>query len=202
MDAFVEPPGDDYAGTIAIRTTGRFPIRAGAGRGDRVHDGTTRASDWIGDWAPSEWPGSMNPAQGFLASANQEPQDPRDQPRYLGADWLAPWRALRINHLLRGDSAVTAETMRRWQTDPGSARAAHYVPYLVRAARTQPADTALAHAASLLAAWDRRYTLTSEAATPGSSPEPAHSSPSSTIRTTPGGMIGARPSASSAATIS
>jgi len=169
MTAWGSPPQNllvaDRAGTIAIRTTGRFPIRAGTGRGDRVHDGTTRASDWIGDWAPAEWPQSMRPAQGFLASANQEPQDPRDQPRYLGADWPAPWRALRINHLLRGDSAVTAETMRRWQIDPGSARAAHYVPYLVRAARTQPADTALAHAASLLAAWDRRYTLASEAPT-------------------------------------
>ena len=169
MTGWGSPPQNllvaDRAGTIAVRTTGRFPIRAGAGRGDRVHDGTTRASDWTGDWAPSEWPQSTNPAQGFLASANQEPQDPRDQPHYLGANWLAPWRALRINHLLRGDSAVTPETMRRWQTDPGSARAEHYVPYLVRAARRQPADTALAHAASLLAAWDRRYTLASEAAT-------------------------------------
>jgi penicillin amidase len=169
MTAWGSPPQNllvaDRGGTIAIRTTGRFPIRAGAGRGDRVQDGTTRANDWIGDWAASEWPQSTNPAQGFLASANQEPQDPRDQPRYLGADWLPPWRALRINRLLRGDSAVTAETMRRWQTDPGSARAEHYVPYLVRAARTQPADTALAHAASLLATWDRRYTLASEAST-------------------------------------
>jgi penicillin G amidase len=169
MTTWGSPPQNllvaDRAGTIAIRTTGRFPIRSGAGRGDRVHDGTTRASDWIGDWAPSAWPQSINPAQGFLASANQEPQDPRDQPRYLGADWLAPWRALRINHLLRHDSAVTAETMRRWQTDPGSARAEHFVAYLVHAARTRTADTALAHAASLLAAWDRCYTLTTEAAT-------------------------------------
>jgi penicillin amidase len=169
MTAWGAPPQNllvaDRAGTIAIRTTGRFPIRAGAGRGDRVHDGTTRASDWIGDWAPTEWPQSMNPPQGFLASANQEPQDPRDQPRYLGTNWPAPWRALRINHLLRGDSAVAVETMRHWQTDPGSARAEHYVPYLERAARAQPADTGLAHAAALLAAWDRRYTLASEAAT-------------------------------------
>jgi penicillin amidase len=169
MTAWGSPPQTllvaDRAGTIAIRTTGRFPIRAGVGRGDRVHDGTTRATDWIGDWAPSEWPQSLDPAQGFLASANQEPQDPRDQPRYLGADWLPPWRALRINHLLRRDSAVTAETMRRWQSDPGSARAEHFVPYLVRAAVQQPADTALTHAASLLAAWDCRYTLASEAAT-------------------------------------
>jgi penicillin G amidase len=166
MTGYQAPPQNmlvaDRAGTIAIRTTGRFPIRAGDGRGDRVHDGSTRASDWTGDWPPAEYPQAAAPMQGYLVSANQQPLDPRDQPRYLGADWPAPWRALRINRLLRGDSAVTPETMRRWQTDPGSARADWYLPYFLRAAETRPADTALAHAAKLLAAWDRRYTVESD----------------------------------------
>ena len=56
MTSWDSPPQNllvaDRAGTIAIRTTGRFPIRAGAGRGDRVHDGTSRANDWIGNWPP------------------------------------------------------------------------------------------------------------------------------------------------------
>jgi penicillin amidase len=168
MTAWRSPPQNllvaDRAGAIAIRTTGRFPLRAGDGRGDRVHDGSTRAADWTGEWTTSELPGAFAPAQGFLASANQEPQDPRDQPHYLGADWLAPWRALRINDLLRRDSAVTVDMMRRMQTDPASPRAAHFVPYLVRAAAAWPADTALAHAASLLAAWDCRYTVDNQAA--------------------------------------
>jgi penicillin G amidase len=154
----------DRAGTIAVRTTGRFPIRPGDGRGDRVHDGTTRASDWTGDWAIAEYPQAIAPPQGFLASANQEPQDPRDQPRYLGSNWLPPWRALRINALLRSDAAVTPATMRRWQTDPSSPRADFFVPYFIHAAGARPADTALAHAARLLAAWDRRYTREAEGA--------------------------------------
>ena len=162
MATYQSPPQNmlvaDRAGTIAIRTTGRFPIRSGDGRGDRMRDGSTRASDWTGDWPPADYPQATAPAQGFLASANQEPLDPRDQPRYLGADWPAPWRALRINQLLAGDSAVTPETMRRWQTDPGSARADWYVPYFLRAAAARPGDTTAARAAELLAAWDRRYT--------------------------------------------
>ena len=166
MMGYQAPPQNmlvaDRAGTIAIRTTGRFPVRGGDGRGDRVQDGTTRASDWAGDWPAADYPQATMPRQGFLASANQEPLSPRDQPRYLGSDWPAPWRALRINQLLRADSAVTPETMRRWQTDPGSARADWYVPYFLDAARSRPADTALAHAAKLLAAWDRRYTAESD----------------------------------------
>jgi penicillin amidase len=168
MATYQSPPQNmlvaDRSGTIAIRSTGRFPIRAGDGRGDRIRDGTTRASDWTGNWAVAEYPQAVTPAQGFLASANQEPQHPRDQPRYLGTDWIPPWRALRINALLRADSAVTPEAMRQWQTDPGSARADFYVPYFLRAAATRPADTALAHAARLLAAWDRRYTRETEGA--------------------------------------
>jgi penicillin amidase len=111
-----------------------------------------------------EYPQATAPAQGYLASANQEPQDPRDQPHYLGSDWPAPWRALRINQLLRSDSAVTPETMRRWQTDPASPRADALLPYLLRAAAAHPADTLARRAATLLAAWDRRYTLDNEAA--------------------------------------
>jgi penicillin amidase len=170
MDAYRAPPQNmlvaDRAGSMAIRSTGRFPIRPD-GRGDRAHDGTTRATDWSGDLSPSEYPQAAEPAQGYLASANQEPKDPQD-PRggttYLGANWPAPWRALRINQLLRGDSSATLETMRRWQTDPGSPRADWYVPYFLRAAASRSGDTTLAHAARLLGAWDRRYTLENEGA--------------------------------------
>jgi penicillin amidase len=168
MASYRTPPQNmlvaDRSGTIAIRSTGRFPIRGGDGRGDRVLDGSTRATDWQGDWPLADEPQAAAPAQGFLASANQEPQDPRDARRYLGSDWPMPWRALRINQLLRGDSAVTPETMRRWQTDPASPRADLIVPYFLAAGATQPADTALQHARKLLGAWDRRYTLENEGA--------------------------------------
>jgi penicillin amidase len=168
MRSYASPPQNmlvaDRAGTIAIRSTGRFPLRAGDGFGDRLFDGSTRASDWIGNWSVTEYPQATAPAQRYLASANQEPQDPREQPHYLGSDWLTPWRALRINQLLRSDSAVTPETMQRWQTDDASPRADALVPYLLRAAAARPADTLAQHAAVLLGAWDRRYSLDNEAA--------------------------------------
>jgi penicillin amidase len=168
MRSYESPPQNmlvaDRAGTIAIRSTGRFPLRAGGGFGDRLLDGSTRATDWTGNWSVAEYPQAIAPAQGYLASNNQEPQDPRDQPHYLGSDWLTPWRALRINQLLRSDSAVTPETMQRWQTDAASPRADALVPYFLRAAAARPADTLAQRAAALLGAWNRRYTLDNEAA--------------------------------------
>ena len=148
----------DRAGSIAIRATGAYPVRPGDGRGDVIRDGSTRASDWTGMWPLERYPQSVNPAQGYLASANQQPIDPAVDPTYLGADWYPPWRAMRINQLLRADAAVTPDAMRRYQTDPGSVRADLFVPHFLAAARAAPPGDTVARAAALLAEWDRRYT--------------------------------------------
>ncbi len=166
MSGYIAPTQNglvaDRTGNIAIRSTGSYPIRPGDGRGDVIRDGSASASDWTGYLAPSRYPFAMNPAQGYLASANQQPVDPRINRSFIGSDWYSPWRAMRINSLLRADSAVTPDAMRRFQTDPGSARADAFVPqFLAAAAREDSAgrsDATLREAARLLSQWDRRYT--------------------------------------------
>jgi penicillin amidase len=148
----------DAAGSIAIRSTGRFPLRPGDGRGTRLRDGTRSASDWTGYWPLDRYPQAIDPAQGYLASANQQPIDPRVNPAYFGANWTTPWRAIRINQLLRADSQATPDSMRLMETDPGSPRADLLVPTFLAAARTRPADAQLQLAAKALGQWDRRYT--------------------------------------------
>jgi penicillin amidase len=159
----------DRGGHIAIRSTGRYPIRPGTGVGSVLFDGTTSASDWKGDAPLADWPQAFDPAQGYLASANQQPIDPRAAHIWFGGSW-DPWRALRINELLRADSAVTVDQMRQFQTDPGSARADLFVPFFLRAAERVAARGAganpavLEEAARVLAGWDRRYTTTNTGA--------------------------------------
>lgn len=184
----------DRVGHIAIRSTGRFPLRPGDGRGDEIRDGSTAASDWTGFLPLERYPTSVNPDQGFLVSANQQPLDPRANAAYLGADWPSPWRAMRINQLLRGDSALTADAMRGFQTDSRSARAEAFVPFLIGATRAS-SDPDAYRAAGLLSQWDLRYTRESQGAglfervmrevyrlvwdelvPPGSSPRPDSSS--------------------------
>lgn len=154
----------DRGGHIVIRSIGRFPIRPGDGTGGAIRDGSTSASDWTGALPLSAYPQSLDPAQGYLASANQQPIDPRVANGWWGGSY-DPWRAMRINTLLRADSTVTPDAMRRYQTDPGSARADLFVPYFLGAAqrvlaRANMDDQAarLAEAAGLLGEWDRRYT--------------------------------------------
>lgn len=152
----------DRAGSIAIRSTAKYPLRSGAGRGDELQDGTRSAADWLGYLPLEDYPFSRDPAQGFLASANQQPVDPRVNGRYFGSNWYSPWRAMRINRLLRADSSVTPAAMGQWQTDPGSARADAFVPELLAAARRLGASGRAGfetrRAAALLAEWDGRYT--------------------------------------------
>jgi penicillin G amidase len=154
----------DNQGVIAIRSTGRYPIRPDSGRGDVLRDGSTRRSDWLGDWSVAEYPQSFAPAQGYLASANQQPMDPKVEPRYMGTDWERPWRAIRINELMRGTERASVDDLRAWQTEPRSARADVFVPAFVQAARNGPPKPSLVRAGQLLADWDRRYTRENERA--------------------------------------
>ena len=151
----------DRAGNIGIRSTGLFPIRPADGSGLRLRDGSTSASDWTGYWAPKDYPQSVNPAQGFLASSNQQPVDPKAGGRYLGADWPPPWRAMQINKRLRADSQASPNSMRRLQTDSASARADFFVPYFLDAAKRLAADgratAQVTRAAALLSEWKRAY---------------------------------------------
>ncbi len=153
----------DRSGNIAIRAGGAYPTRPGV-RGDLLFDGRSSANDWTGFLPLNRQPFAMNPAQGFLASANQQPIDPRQTADYMGSDWYSPWRAMRINQLLRADSAWTPEKIRAMQTDPGSARVDAFMPVILRAAKAELArrpDGELAMAVHILEGWDRRYTKTS-----------------------------------------
>jgi penicillin amidase len=159
----------DRGGHIAIRSTGHYPVRPkGAPRGDVLIDGSSSSNDWQGWWPLADYPQAVDPAQGYLASANQQAKDPRVDPRYFGWEWPDPWRAMRINALLRADSSVTPDDMRRFETDPVSERTKIYVDAFTHAVASAPAsaprDSALDHAARVLAGWDQRFTLENQVA--------------------------------------
>lgn len=151
----------DREGAIAIRSTGLFPIRPADGDGRVIRSGSSSENDWRGYWPAARYPFSRNPRQGFLASANQQPLDPRTDGGYLGANWPTPWRALRINQLLRADTQVTVDDMRRFHTDPGNAKADLFVPAFLDAVQGR---STVGEAAARLRTWDRRYTKDSEGA--------------------------------------
>ncbi len=157
----------DRQGNIGIRSTGRYPIRP-SGRGDLVQDGTLSAYDWSGDQPLMWYPQAYNPSQGYLASANQQPIDPQARNQYHGSDWPSPWRAMRINNILRANPRMTVDDMRRAHTDPRS----ELTPFIMSAlASAKTAAEAAgrwsaddAAALGVLTEWNGEFTPESKAA--------------------------------------
>ena len=154
----------DRGGSIATHTAGRYPLRPGDGRGDRILEGSTSESDWTVDLSLAGKPTVVDPDQGFLASANQRPVDPRASDVYLGPGWVEPWRAMRINEFLRASEDLTVDDFQRFQTDTRDVSSDVFVPAFLSAAErvqaTGDAPAGLARAAELLAEWDGRWSAT------------------------------------------
>jgi penicillin G amidase len=151
----------DRSGRIAIRSAGRYPVRPEATTGDWFFDGSTSASDWQG-WLPvGRFPQALDPEQGYLASANQQPIDPDYDDFFIGADWPAPWRALTINGLLRAKETHSPEDLERYQTFPSSARVDYFAPVFLQAvgrlAERGEATAEMVEAAELLDGWSLEY---------------------------------------------
>ena len=148
----------DGEGRIAIQSAGFYPRRPEGTRGDEIYDGTTRGADWLGSRSV---PLAVDPGQGYLASANQEPVDPLQDSVYLGADWPPPWRALTINELLRDKELYSAADLEAFQSHATGVRSRVFRTVFLEAAsrlegRAGP-DPDVNEAARLLADWNGDY---------------------------------------------
>lgn len=155
----------DRFGGIGIWHMGRYPLKA-PGQGRMILDGTSSIDEWKG-WIPRDHvPHSVNPRQGYLLSANQGPTE-ASYPYYLGSEWMAPYRAMRIGELLRAKAKHSPEDIIAMQGDALSIPARKAVPHLLRAVKNQQEslDDLAKSALQVLAEWDFQYTETSVGAT-------------------------------------
>ncbi len=141
---------------VALWPNGRYPLKY-PGQGKFVLTGSTAAEEWAG-WVPhTHNPHVLNPARGFVASANQFSTD-STYPYYLGWDFASYARGHRINEVLAATAKATPEGMRALQNDEVSVGARDLLPtllpYLPAPGGALPSEqTALA----LLRRWDFRY---------------------------------------------
>ena len=142
---------------IGIWHMGRFPIRY-KGQGRMIVDGTSKDSEWRG-WIPrNELPFSRNPERGFVSSANQAPAD-ADYPHYLGWPYENPFRAMRINEILREKKKFSPEEIVQMQGDTLSIPARELVPVLVRALEAEVAGGLASHAKRSLSRQEEQAVL-------------------------------------------
>ncbi len=124
----------DVEGNIAMTCAGKNPVRKN-GFGRSIVDGSNEQSEWISYTPFQELPSSLNPKQGYLASANQQPI--KQPVPYFGWNWPTDYRARRINTLLNNHNQLDAKDIMHFQTDAYAVRAEVFVPFILQAHEEQ-----------------------------------------------------------------
>ena len=153
----------DVDGHIGYQATGLYPIRA-AGDGSLPVSGADDAHEWTGYVPFEKLPSIYDPASGIIATANGRATS-LDFPYTISSQWGGPYRAERINHLLRSANKLTAADMLKIQTDITSELDRFTAERLVYAIDHTPSASPRAkQAAELLRRWDGTMAKDSAAA--------------------------------------
>jgi penicillin amidase len=158
LDHWKAPPVNqlyaDTTGVIGWRAAAALPRRSNwDGLNPVPGDGRY---EWDGFHPGADLPASQNPAEGFIATANQMnlPAAYPAAERRLGFEWNEPFRAKRLQSLLSGTALMSTDISRRMQTDLASEPARRMLAVLAEAGLSHP----------LFTGWDRRITAASTAA--------------------------------------
>jgi len=143
----------DREGEIGFVTPGLVPVRR-AGDGRYPVDGASGDYDWTGFVPSAEMPRIVDPAAGFLVNANNRLVGPH-YPYMITRNWDNPYRAERINEMVKGTARHSVEDTMREQGDILSAAARQLVPRMLAATREAP-DARSQKALGMLRDWDYR----------------------------------------------
>ncbi|MFN4156709.1 MAG: penicillin acylase family protein [Paracoccaceae bacterium] len=166
VEGFAFPPltflAADDAGNVGAVTAARVPARAPEQGFDIITSPTQSDSDWRRLWDGRDLPHSTNPAQGFIASANNRPAP--DGQRPYGGVFLQDERIRRLNVLLAGLPQASLRDLAEIQLDVVSPVAVEFLASVetdLRVLQLQASPEQQARDALL--AWDGAYHAAAEA---------------------------------------
>lgn len=142
----------DAEGHIGVVSPGRVPLRSPENdlAGQVPAPGWEARYDWTG-WIPAaETPRELDPARGWIATANQRVTLP-GYPHHITYDWTLPYRQQRIEQRLAEREKHSLADLGAIQADVKSLAALKLLPWLKRAA---PAHALREAAQQQLAGWD------------------------------------------------
>jgi penicillin amidase len=105
----------DIKGNIGYIAAGRIPLRK-SGDGSVPARGSSTDAEWAGFVPFAELPQVYNPPEGFIATANQRIVG-GSYPYHITHQWYPPYRAARINELIRRRPKLSVEDVRAIQAD-------------------------------------------------------------------------------------
>ena len=139
----------DVDGNYGYLCRGRIPIRSRV-NGWLPVPGWTGEHEWQGDIPFGELPVSINPEQGYVATANNRPVGD-DYPHYIAVDFTPEFRVKSVTQGLKSLDKPAAPDMARVHSQRVSIPAQAYLAVLPR---IEPQDALSAIARERLLAWD------------------------------------------------
>jgi penicillin amidase len=152
----------DVDGNIGYCGAGKIPIRS-SGNGITPQRGWTSATEWKGYVPFDEMPHVLNPAAGYIVTANNQVIPGKFRP-FLSAYWAPPYRYQRIAELIEQSDRHDVESVANMQFDSKSLLAGSIIISLTPAL-SDLEDPRLIKAASYLKQWNFANTTESVAAT-------------------------------------
>ena len=162
-----EIPGQNFVfadidGNIGFWSCAAIPLRK-HGDGLLPVPGWTGQYDWQGYLSFGERPHTINPAEGFVATANHDINRSSDS-SYIPGYYASEDRVRRINQMLAEKSLIKIEDFRRMHRDIFSPMAEDIVPTLVRVMNQELSGEKNRRITELLSSWDFRMGADSPAA--------------------------------------
>jgi penicillin amidase len=141
-------------GQVAMRVQGRFPIKW-PGQGRFVLDGADPAHLWQG-YIPHEHTATqVDPARGYVSSANQHSVD-EEYPYWFYHAHMEYYRNRSVNAVLDEDLVFTVEDMMRMQHQSFDRKAAEGLEALLPLLDTEGLDSLERATLGMLHGWDRQ----------------------------------------------
>lgn len=116
-------------GTIAYRANGLIPIRKN-GDGLVPVPGWTDEYEWTGFIPWGELPTTVNPTEGFIATANNKVISD-SYPYHITDNWAQPYREERIQQVLKSKAVLTTEDLQKLQFDRNNLQAEEFLDGLI-----------------------------------------------------------------------
>jgi penicillin amidase len=152
----------DKDGNIGYIAGAKIPIRS-SNSSSIISDGTKSSNDWLGFVSKNEMITYLNPANGFLATANSNHFDKLNF--YITHLWEPSSRFDRINELLRQKEIHSVENFKQYQFDQISKYAEQIVPQIIAAFdEVKIKDKNLKQALELFENWDYKMDAYSQTA--------------------------------------
>lgn len=159
-------PGQNFvfasvSGNIALKVQGAYPLKW-PGQGRFLMDGSRKEFEWQGMIPAEQNAFTVNPARGFVSSANQIPVD-ESYPYWVYDQSYEHYRNRRINQVLAGLEKATVQDMMKLQTDNYHLRAAETLPWMLENLNASLLKPDEREAMQQLQGWDLQATASQKA---------------------------------------